>query len=148
MRDEPDEAQRLRASKDEAILAILARLALHYWRPDFTPGQARQLYRDYLDDLRDFAVVDINRAIQVYRRDGANRFFPTTGQIVDLISGKADLIREFGPNGPTDMAQALARRRSAAVVAGREEMADMLERRALAGRNEATKNITHHREPA
>jgi hypothetical protein len=130
-RDENPEVARLRDEKDEAILTLLARMSLHYWRPDFSPGQARELYLDYLDDLRDFAISDIAAAMRAYRRDGENRFFPTSGQIVDLISGKAELIREFGPKGPTDMGRAMARRKTAAIATGQREMDRMIERRQL-----------------
>jgi hypothetical protein len=72
-------------SKDEAILMLLGQLAVHYWRPDFTEGQARQLYRDYLDDLRSYRVADIDLAIKSYRRDGQNKFYPTSGQLIDEL---------------------------------------------------------------
>ncbi len=82
-----DEAERLEAgNKDEAILALLGRLALVYWRPDFTPSQAKQLYQQYLEDLREFPMAEIAQAIQKYRRDGANTFFPAPGQLRELIA--------------------------------------------------------------
>lgn len=73
------------AQKDDAILAVLAKLAMIYWRPDFTPGQAKHLYAQYLDDLREFAFADIVEAAQKYRRDAANKFFPLPGQLRGLI---------------------------------------------------------------
>ncbi len=121
-RGEPEDVKQAREAKDEAIVALLAKLALHYWRPDFTEGQARQLYLDYLDDLRDYAVADIKTAIQAYRTDGTNKFFPSSGQIIDSIIGKADLIREYPPNGPSDMLMALRKRSIAAKAAGTKEM--------------------------
>lgn len=74
-----------RANKDEAILTLLARLALVYWRPDFAPGQAKQLYLQYVEDLREFAIADIVEAVGKYRRNGENKFFPTPGQIRGII---------------------------------------------------------------
>lgn len=71
--------------KDAAILVLLGKLALHYWRPDFSPGQARQLYADYLDDLREYAISDISDAITKYRRAEDSKFFPTPGQLVGII---------------------------------------------------------------
>jgi hypothetical protein len=73
------------ASKDEAILVLLAQLAIVYWRPDFTPGQARQLYAQYLEDLRPYALADINDAITAYRRNGDEKFYPLPGQLRALI---------------------------------------------------------------
>lgn len=67
--------------KDDAILTLLAKLALHYWRPDFTAAQARQLYSEYLEDLREYAFDDIAESMENFRRNGENRFFPTCGQL-------------------------------------------------------------------
>jgi hypothetical protein len=72
-------------AKDAAILVLLGKLAVHYWRPDFTPGQARQLYADYVEDLREYSLRDINNAILKYRRDAESKFFPTCGQLVGII---------------------------------------------------------------
>lgn len=77
--------QEAMAQKDEAILLLLAKLALNYWRPDFTAGQAKQLYLQYLDDLRDHAFADIKEAIDKYRQNPENKFFPTSGQLRGLI---------------------------------------------------------------
>lgn len=71
-------------SKDKAILALLGKLSLHFWRPDFTAGQAKQMYADYVHDLREYALSDINDAIIKYRQAGAT-FFPTSGQLVQII---------------------------------------------------------------
>lgn len=74
------------AQKDEAILLLLAKLAVVYWRPDFTAGQAKQLYTQFLDDLREFAFADIAEAIEKYRRDPENKFYPLPGQLRGLIA--------------------------------------------------------------
>ena len=75
----------VKASKDEAILVLLAKLALQYWRPDFTAEQARQLYSDYLDDLRPYPMADIAEAIEKCRRSHENKFYPTPGQLLAFI---------------------------------------------------------------
>lgn len=85
-RDEPDEIRELKAQKDEAILLLLAKLAVVYWRPDFTASQAKELYSQYLDDLRDFAFQDIADSIEKYRRDPENKFYPTPGQLRGAIA--------------------------------------------------------------
>lgn len=73
-----------REAKDRAILALLAKLSLHYWRPEFTPSQAKQMYADYVEDLREYALSDVSDAVKFYRRGGAT-FFPTSGQLVQII---------------------------------------------------------------
>lgn len=73
-------------AKDAVILAKLNELALLYWRPDFTPAQAKIVQAQYLDDLRDFAVKDIDHAIKTYRRDPANKFFPHPGALRGILA--------------------------------------------------------------
>jgi len=75
----------LAAQKDDAILLLLGKLALVYWRPDFTPKQAEQLYAQFLDDLRDLPFESIVGAIEAYRRNPENKFYPTPGQLRGLI---------------------------------------------------------------
>lgn len=83
--DDPPALTEAKAQKDEAILILLGKLALVYWRPEFTPKQAAQLYEQYLDDLREFAFADVRDAIERYRRNVENKFFPTPGQLRGLI---------------------------------------------------------------
>jgi hypothetical protein len=87
-----------RAAKDEAIILLLGKLALHYWRPDFTPSQAKQLYSDYVQDLASYPLKDIDSAIREYRQ-GKHRFFPQVGQLISLILGEARLEAE-NPGAP------------------------------------------------
>ena len=92
--------------KDEAILALLAKMALHYWRPDFTPSQAKQLYGDYVDDLSQYPMSKVAAAIEEYRQRGG-KFFPTVQQLISLILGEARLEAE-NPGAP-DRARTLQR---------------------------------------
>ena len=79
----PIEIEALEA-KDKAILTLLARLAQHYWRPDFTATQAKHLYADYLHDLSIYSLRDISEAIEKYRQS-AEQWFPKSGQLVQII---------------------------------------------------------------
>jgi len=73
-------------AEDLTILtAMLAKLAQHYYRPDFTEGQARQLIRDYLHDLAEFDLRDVDAGVTAYRRDPKSKFFPTVGQLRERI---------------------------------------------------------------
>jgi len=65
---------------------MLAQLASHYWRPDFSPAQAAGLTADYCEDLADCTVAEIEVAIRDYRRGADNQFFPKIGQLRDLIA--------------------------------------------------------------
>ena len=67
------------------LTAMLAKLAQHYYRPDFTEGQARQLIRDYLSDLEEFDLRDVEAGITAYRRDPKAKFFPTVGQLRERV---------------------------------------------------------------
>ncbi len=115
--------------KDEAILIQLAKLALMYWRPDFTPGQAKQLYEMYLDDLRVYSFYDITKACAKFRQNADNKFFPTSGQLRGLIE-------EIPSWDVISKNNYLAQRKSAA----RDEMAGMVERIEVAS---GGKQITH-----
>lgn len=48
--------------------------------------QARLLISDYLEDLAEFTIEQLQRAVVDYRRDGKNKFFPKIGELRDLIS--------------------------------------------------------------
>lgn len=72
------------------INAILSRLSLHYWRPDFGPGQVRLLLADYLDDLHGYSVEAINAACTQYRRNPENKFFPRSGDLLALLKPKSE----------------------------------------------------------
>lgn len=63
---------------------MLAKLAQHYYRPDFTEGQARQLIRDYVEDLAEFSVSSLDEAVREYRRDAKSKFFPPVGRLREL----------------------------------------------------------------
>lgn len=79
------EQQQALDDKDKAIITILAKLALIYWRPNFTPAQARELYAAYVEDLRDYPITDIAAACEKYRRDPENKFYPAPGQLRGII---------------------------------------------------------------
>lgn len=68
-------------AKAKAISIELAKLAPHYFRPDFGQPQAEALFEAFVEDLSDFATCEVELAIREYRRNPANKFFPTTGQI-------------------------------------------------------------------
>jgi hypothetical protein len=63
---------------------MLSKLAIHYWRPNFTPDQAKQLIFDFIDDLGRYDLADVQRAIVAYRRS-PERFWPTPGALIALI---------------------------------------------------------------
>lgn len=71
---------------------LLSRLAIHYYRPDFTEGQAKLLIQDYVHDLADFAVCDVEAAIRDYRQQptkGKAKYFPDSAQLRELATENA-----------------------------------------------------------
>ena len=68
----------------EYVAHALLRLQAHYWRPDFTPAQARELYADFIDDLGHIPPDILDDAIATYRRDPEARFFPRPGQLLAI----------------------------------------------------------------
>lgn len=92
----PDDQLPMKTSQQEPsrqqwkmeVSAILARLALHYWRPDFTPEQTKLLIADYLDDLQRYNPDQIALACRDFRMDGGNKFFPKSGELIQLIKDR------------------------------------------------------------
>lgn len=74
----------LRGAAPADIAALLAKLALHYWRPNFTDQQAKQLYMDYIGDLKIYPLDVIDQAVGVYRRNAKNKWFPKSGELIEL----------------------------------------------------------------
>lgn len=90
---------------------MLGRLAIHYYRPDFTEGQAKLLIQDYLSDLCNYKPEAIRDAISEYRQDPKSKYFPTVGQLVSILKAKQaeaakwarydnDIRPEFGDSRP------------------------------------------------
>ena len=71
--------------KRAQIILMLSRLAIHYYRNDFSEAQARLLIEDLVNDIVHCTIYDIEKAIQSHRRDPRARFFPTSGQILGQI---------------------------------------------------------------
>lgn len=69
--------------RDFAI--YLGKLSLHYWRPDFTPEQAKHFNADFVSDLDGVTVAELANACAAWRRNAANRFFPRPGELLVLI---------------------------------------------------------------
>ena len=67
------------------IAAILARLSLHYWRPDFTTEQGKLVMDDYLMDLANFTPTEVERACMEYRRKPGSEFFPKISQLLEIL---------------------------------------------------------------
>lgn len=63
----------------------LGKLALHFWRPDFTPEQAKQMYGDFVADLAGITAEELAEACRAWRLNPANSFFPTPGKLRELL---------------------------------------------------------------
>ena len=104
--------------KAKQLAILLAKLAVHYYRPDFTPAAAQSLIADMVDDLASFGISDVERAIKEYRTNPENRFFPNSGQLIAILQPPAnprrrlELFRDYpetnGPRATKSAAQILA----------------------------------------
>jgi hypothetical protein len=74
-----------RVADDRTISEILARLQVHYWRPDFTAAQTASLYADMIDDLSGCSEGILRAAVADYRSDPDARFFPRSGDLIGRI---------------------------------------------------------------
>lgn len=72
----------------------LGKLALHYWRPDFTPDQAKLMYGDFVHDLDGVTSLELERACAAWRTDPTKEFYPKPGGLLALVKdGLADRAR-------------------------------------------------------
>jgi hypothetical protein len=76
---------RMEAQSRATVTMLLSRLAIHYYRPDFTEGQAKCLIQDMLEDLDTFSVREVELAIKTYRQNAENRFFPRGADLRKII---------------------------------------------------------------
>lgn len=89
--------------KAKQVAILLAKLAVHYYRPDFTEAAAQSLIGDMVEDLHKFPIVDTEQAIKQYRRDPKNRFFPNSGQLIAILRPEGSEPRRRLPQyDPTD----------------------------------------------
>jgi hypothetical protein len=79
------ETESLDPRKAEMIATMLAGLAAQFHRDEINEAQAKMLFAQFAEDLDEFAIVDIDAGVKVYRRDPKNRFFPTSGQLREPI---------------------------------------------------------------
>src|ERR1700733_2885024 len=78
--------------RDIEIAALLTKLALHYWRPSFTPAQVKLVLRDFLHDLAPFRCDTVAKACEAYPTAPDSKFFPHPGALIAMIP------RELGDN--------------------------------------------------
>lgn len=64
---------------------MLIELSSHYYRPTFSAGQYRALISDFVTDLGGYDLAAIKTAVEEYRRDPENKFFPHPGALIGLI---------------------------------------------------------------
>lgn len=67
---------------------LLGRLSIHYWQPDFTPDQVKLKLQDYEEDLAGVTADELRDACGEWRRDPLNKFFPKTGELLELVKPK------------------------------------------------------------
>ena len=76
--------------KAETIILLLSKLAVHYYQADFTELMAKSRIRDMVGDLIEFAIPDVEKAIEGYRRmpfpPGKFKPFPDSGTLRKLAS--------------------------------------------------------------
>lgn len=64
-------------------------LASHFWRPDFKPAQAAQMYKDYAEDLAGCTIAEVEVAIREYRLrpkiPGKMKPFPGSDDLLEIV---------------------------------------------------------------
>lgn len=77
------------AQTDRNKIAILVKLSLHYWKPDLTTGQQKQRWDDYLADLAQLSMYDLEQACAAWRQSDENHF-PTPGQLLAKVKERRE----------------------------------------------------------
>ncbi|MBI3678034.1 MAG: hypothetical protein HY243_15605 [Proteobacteria bacterium] len=105
MREVLDDPAKMRAAIEEArakagpaltqaqLAAQLGRLALHYWRPDFTAEHVKLMLADFFADLNGATESHVIEACARYRRNAKNAYFPTPGKLYELAKDDIALRR-------------------------------------------------------
>lgn len=70
------------------IITLLSRLALHYWRPDFTEAQAKLVIQDFVRILSPISYGELDRACTAWLSNAENKFFPKPGELLALAKPK------------------------------------------------------------
>ncbi len=68
----------------DEMATMMAKNSLMFWRPDFSPNQAKSICGMYFEDLQQFAAAVVDEAFKRHRRDPESRFFPTSGQLLAI----------------------------------------------------------------
>jgi hypothetical protein len=81
----PSTNTKQREDRARSIFALLGRLALHYYRPDFAPSQAKLVIEDMIEDLLEYDPQEIAAACSAWRRKPEAAYFPKSGQLIGCI---------------------------------------------------------------
>lgn len=77
----------------------MAKLVVNYWTPEMTPEQARWRYQTFFEDLAGCSEPELRHACGEYRRNVENKFFPTSAQLLDIITKRRLAERPFAARG-------------------------------------------------
>jgi len=89
--------------KRATIMVLLAKLAVHYYRPDFTEGQAKSLISDMVHDLVEFDVPEVELAIREYQPQTASeRYAPDHVVVFARGALETALARKRHPDRPCE----------------------------------------------
>jgi len=84
-------------------VVALTKLHSHFYQPSQTEAQVRGVIEDMLQDMANLSAYEVEDACAKYRRNGANRFFPTPGQLIDATKSKFDDVpRRLQPFNPKE----------------------------------------------
>lgn len=83
---------------DQDIVTEMSRLSIHY-PGSLTAQESAIRLASFVEDLRGKTIEEIRNACRRYRQNVANKFYPTPGQILDLMKNPYDAPRgkSYGP---------------------------------------------------
>lgn len=74
-------------------VVALTKLRSHFYQPGQTEAQIKGVIDDMLADLDHISPYEVEDACVAYRRDPANKFFPTPGQLIGATKEKPAVAR-------------------------------------------------------
>lgn len=79
----PSQLQISKPATAREIVTELERLSIHFPRTDMDSRKWQALFETFVEDLGTLPIVQIRQGCQRYRKNAANRFFPTPGQLIE-----------------------------------------------------------------
>lgn len=73
-------------NRNGQIVALLVKLNSHFPQSKLNEQQAKHKALDFLEDLKEYTVAEIDNAIRDYRTNPESEYFPTPGKLLKILA--------------------------------------------------------------